>query len=206
MSSTLDSPHADEIETRAELDRHLAAGTSARPDRAGAATRRRPARPDRRRRHRTRSSSAAGSPPARSPPTWSGGARTWSRRSPALPYPTQPPTLYTAGRPGRRLRRGRLRRHVRHPRSTQHFRAHGGALPDVREALAQRLHDHGIDNALADATRAWLARRTARSRSSGVMGGHAEPRGVAGVPAWRRRWAGSWPGPAGWWSPAAARA
>ena len=33
----------------------------------------------------------------------------------------------------------------------RHFLAHGGGLPDVREALAQRVHDAGIDNALGDA-------------------------------------------------------
>jgi predicted Rossmann-fold nucleotide-binding protein len=59
-----------------------------------------------------------------------------------------------------------------------HFRAHGGALPDVREALGQRLHDHGVDNALADATRAWLAVHGPQS-VVGVMGGHAVPRGSA---------------------------
>jgi hypothetical protein len=30
----------------------------------------------------------------------------------------------------------------------RHFTVHGGPLPDVREALAQRLHDAGIDGAL----------------------------------------------------------
>ncbi len=57
-----------------------------------------------------------------------------------------------------------------------HYRSNGGALPEVREALAQRLHDHGIDNALADVTRTWLARYGAGS-VVGVMGGHAVPRG-----------------------------
>lgn len=58
----------------------------------------------------------------------------------------------------------------------EHFRAHGGALPEVKEALGQRLHDHGVDNALADATRAWLAEHGPQS-VVGVMGGHAVPRG-----------------------------
>ncbi|WP_207915437.1 LOG family protein [Micromonospora sp. 15K316] len=92
-----------------------------------------------------------------------------------LPYPTQPSHLYTpeelaagfaeAGFAG-----------MYDTRVYAHFRAHGGALPDVREALGQRLHDHGVDNALADATRAWLAAYGPQS-VVGVMGGHAVPRG-----------------------------
>ncbi|MEV0391898.1 LOG family protein [Polymorphospora rubra] len=58
-----------------------------------------------------------------------------------------------------------------------HFRAHGGALPEIREALAQRLHDHAIDNALAHVTDAWLATHGPAS-VVGVMGGHAVPRGT----------------------------
>ncbi len=92
-----------------------------------------------------------------------------------LPYPTQPSHLYTpedlaagfaeAGFTG-----------MYDTRVYAHFRAHGGALPDVREALGQRLHDHGVDNALADATRAWLATHGPQS-VVGIMGGHAVPRG-----------------------------
>jgi predicted Rossmann-fold nucleotide-binding protein len=59
----------------------------------------------------------------------------------------------------------------------QHFLEHGGPLPDVREALAQRIHDAGIDDALADATQAWLAARGPAS-VVGIMGGHAIPRGT----------------------------
>ncbi len=58
----------------------------------------------------------------------------------------------------------------------EHFRAHGGALPDIREALAQRLHDSGIDDGLVDATTRWLATYGPAS-VVGVMGGHAELRG-----------------------------
>ena len=70
----------------------------------------------------------------------------------------------------------------------QHFREHGGATPEMREAMAQRMHDYGIDNALADVTPAGSA-RTARPRI-GLMGGHAVPRGAADLPraaelAWR---------------------
>ncbi|OWV13021.1 hypothetical protein B5D80_01540 [Micromonospora wenchangensis] len=92
-----------------------------------------------------------------------------------LPYPTQPAHLYTptdlaegfatAGFAG-----------MYDTRVYDHFRAHGGALPDVKEALGQRLHDHGVDNALADATRTWLATHGPQS-VVGVMGGHAVPRG-----------------------------
>jgi predicted Rossmann-fold nucleotide-binding protein len=97
---------------------------------------------------------------------------------PALPYPTQPPQLYTPDD----LAEGFASGGVAGMYDTvvyEHFRAHGGALPEVREALAQRLHDHGIDNALADATRSWLATHGAGS-VIGVMGGHAVPRGTAG--------------------------
>ncbi len=55
----------------------------------------------------------------------------------------------------------------------RHFTAHGGPVPDVRDALAQRLHDAGIDGAL-HARVATLD----RSRIVGVMGGHAVPRGA----------------------------
>jgi predicted Rossmann-fold nucleotide-binding protein len=57
----------------------------------------------------------------------------------------------------------------------RHFVAHGGALADIREALAQRLHDHGIDDALNDTIDAWTA--ASGGPVIGVMGGHAEPRG-----------------------------
>ncbi len=60
----------------------------------------------------------------------------------------------------------------------EHYVAHGGALPDVREALAQRLHDAGIDDALMDLTTDWLDVHGPAS-IVGVMGGHAELRGSA---------------------------
>jgi predicted Rossmann-fold nucleotide-binding protein len=40
-----------------------------------------------------------------------------------------------------------------------HFRAHGAATPDIREAISQRLHDAGIDNALGKALAAWVEAR-----------------------------------------------
>jgi predicted Rossmann-fold nucleotide-binding protein len=58
----------------------------------------------------------------------------------------------------------------------RHFLAHGGATPDLREALAQRVHDHGIDNALAQVADEWIERNGAAT-VVGVMGGHAELRG-----------------------------
>src|SRR5262249_23698487 len=58
----------------------------------------------------------------------------------------------------------------------RHFTAHGGPLPDVREALAQRLHDAGIDGALSATVNSWVAARGPR-RVIGVMGGHAARRG-----------------------------
>jgi predicted Rossmann-fold nucleotide-binding protein len=58
----------------------------------------------------------------------------------------------------------------------RHFLARGGPLPDVREALAQRIHDAGIDDALLDTMAAWIAVHGVTS-VVGVMGGHQEPRG-----------------------------
>ncbi|MDG4790763.1 hypothetical protein O7626_33470 [Micromonospora sp. WMMD1102] len=93
----------------------------------------------------------------------------------ALPYPTHPSRLYTADE----LAAGFDRHGFAGMYDTvvyEHFRQHGGALPELREALTQRLHDHAVDNALADATRSWLARHGPAS-VVGVMGGHAVPRG-----------------------------
>ncbi|WP_406039185.1 hypothetical protein OG799_27880 [Micromonospora sp. NBC_00898] len=94
-----------------------------------------------------------------------------------LPYPTQPSHLYTPDDLAAGFAEGGFAG-MYDTRVYEHFRAHGGALPDVREALGQRLHDHGVDNALADATRAWLAAHRPQS-VVGVMGGHAVPRGSA---------------------------
>ncbi|WP_319461122.1 hypothetical protein [Micromonospora sp. RTP1Z1] len=94
-----------------------------------------------------------------------------------LPYPTQPSHLYTPDDLAAGFADGGFAG-MYDTRVYEHFRAHGGALPDVREALGQRLHDHGVDNALVDATRAWLAAHGPQS-VVGVMGGHAVPRGSA---------------------------
>jgi predicted Rossmann-fold nucleotide-binding protein len=105
-----------------------------------------------------------------------------------VPYPTTPSRLYTP----EDLAAGFDREHPSMARGTRmppggfdamydtvvhrHFIARGGALPDVREALAQRLHDAGIDRALVHAVTSWTAARGA-ANVVGIMGGHAEPRG-----------------------------
>jgi predicted Rossmann-fold nucleotide-binding protein len=96
---------------------------------------------------------------------------------PAVPYPTQPPHLYSADDLAAGFDGGGFAG-MYDTVVYDHFRASGGALPAVREALAQRLHDHAIDNALYDATRTWLASYGPES-VIGVMGGHAVPRGSA---------------------------
>ena len=106
----------------------------------------------------------------------------------ARPYPTHPATLYTpedlsfgfdqdgfAGMYDSLVYR--------------HFLEHGGASPDIREALAQRLHDAGIDNALGKALASWVGGHDAKA-AVGIMGGHAAPRGsapyrMAATLAWR---------------------
>jgi predicted Rossmann-fold nucleotide-binding protein len=96
---------------------------------------------------------------------------------PALPYPSQPSRLYTPDD----LADGFEALGFAGMYDTvvyDHFRAHGGAVPEVREGLAQRMHDHGIDNALGDLTRGWQVRHGPTS-VIGVMGGHAVPRGSA---------------------------
>ncbi|MGI5146683.1 LOG family protein [Plantactinospora sp. CA-294935] len=95
----------------------------------------------------------------------------------ALPYPTHPSRLYTAGELAAGFDTGGFAG-MYDTVVYEHFRSHGGALPELREALAQRLHDHAVDNALADATRTWLARHGPAS-VVGVMGGHAVPRGTS---------------------------
>jgi len=57
-----------------------------------------------------------------------------------------------------------------------YFRARGGAIPSLRDAMVQRLHDDGIDDGLADVTGAWISAR-GPSAAVGIMGGHAVARG-----------------------------
>jgi len=94
-----------------------------------------------------------------------------------VPYPTQPARLYTPDD----LTAGFAEHGFAGMYDTvvyRHFLDHGGALPGVREALAQRMHDHGVDDALADTIEEWAA--TEGGPVVGIMGGHAEPRGSAG--------------------------
>ena len=95
------------------------------------------------------------------------------------PYPTHPAVLYTpedlsAGFAGAGFA-GMYDTLV-----YQHFLAHGGAAPDIREAIAQRLHDAGIDNALGKALGGWASAHASDAPLPvGIMGGHAQPRGSA---------------------------
>ena len=106
----------------------------------------------------------------------------------ARPYPTHPATLYTP----EDLAYGFPHEGFAGMYDTtvyQHFVAHGGAAPDIREAIAQRLHDAGIDNALGKALAAWVHAHGADG-AVGIMGGHAAPRGsaayrMAATLAWR---------------------
>ncbi len=93
-----------------------------------------------------------------------------------VPYPTHPANLYTA--PDLAAGFDGTFAAMFDTQVYQHFLAHGGALPDLREALAQRLHDHGVDNALGDLLTVWATVTSGRP-VIGVMGGHAEPRGSA---------------------------
>ncbi len=93
------------------------------------------------------------------------------------PYPTQPARLYTPDDLSAGFAAGGFDA-MYDTVVYHHFRAMGGATPEIREALAQRLHDHGIDNALSDLTRSWLAEHGPAS-VVGVMGGHAVARGTA---------------------------
>jgi predicted Rossmann-fold nucleotide-binding protein len=95
----------------------------------------------------------------------------------ARPYPTHPAVLYTPEDLAYGFDRERFAG-MYDTRVYDHFLAHGGATPDIREAIAQRLHDAGIDNALSKALGAWVAAHGTEG-AVGIMGGHAEPRGSA---------------------------
>ncbi|MBT8224206.1 MAG: hypothetical protein KJO75_01710 [Dactylosporangium sp.] len=96
---------------------------------------------------------------------------------PDLPYPTQPSRLYQPADLVAGFAEGGFAG-TYDTQVYQHFVAHGRALPPIREALAQRLHDHGIDNALSDTVNTWTA--AGGGPIVGIMGGHAEPRGSVG--------------------------
>jgi predicted Rossmann-fold nucleotide-binding protein len=106
----------------------------------------------------------------------------------ARPYPTHPATLYTP----EDLSFGFAEDGFEGMYDTlvyRHFLEHGGASPDIREALSQRLHDAGIDNALGKALAAWVSGHDAKA-AVGIMGGHAALRGssayrIAAMLAWR---------------------
>jgi len=106
----------------------------------------------------------------------------------ARPYPTHPATLYTPEDLAEGFDSDGFAG-MYDTRVYEHFLAHGGASPDIREALAQRLHDAGIDNALGKALAAWVTAH-GPGGAVGIMGGHAEPRGsvayrLAATLAWR---------------------
>jgi predicted Rossmann-fold nucleotide-binding protein len=110
-----------------------------------------------------------------------------------VPYPTSPHRLYTPDDLAEGFPTGGFAG-MYDTVVYEHFKAHGGAVPEIREALAQRLHDSGIDDALADATTGWLAGHGAAS-IVGIMGGHAELRGsvayrLAATLGWRLARAG----------------
>jgi predicted Rossmann-fold nucleotide-binding protein len=110
-----------------------------------------------------------------------------------VPYPTHPARLYTPEDLSAGFAEGGFAT-MYDTVVYDHFRIAGGAAPNVREALVQRIHDYGIDNALADATGDWVA-ANGPAAAVGVMGGHAVPRGApeyraAAELAWRLAVAG----------------
>lgn len=94
------------------------------------------------------------------------------------PYPTQPSRLYSSGDMADGFDVGGFAT-MYDAVVYKHYIEHGGALPDLREALAQRIHDHGIDNALAAEVAAWTGAH-GDATIVGIMGGHAELRGSPG--------------------------
>jgi predicted Rossmann-fold nucleotide-binding protein len=99
-----------------------------------------------------------------------------------VPYPTARATLYTpedlaAGfEPAAGIETAGGFEAMYDTMVYRHFLDHGGPLPDVREALAQRIHDAAMDNALVGAVATWVVAHDATS-IVGVMGGHAVARG-----------------------------
>lgn len=95
-----------------------------------------------------------------------------------VPFPTQPSRLYKSDELSAGFETGGFEG-MYDTRIYRHYVGQGGASPDLREALAQRVHDHGIDNALAHDTEAWVEEH-GPSSIIGIMGGHAERRGSPG--------------------------
>ena len=94
------------------------------------------------------------------------------------PFPTQPSRLYTPDDLAEGFDVGGAAT-MYDAIVYKHYLEHGGGNPDLREALAQRIHDHGIDNALASDVDEWLSGH-GRSSIVGIMGGHTELRGSPG--------------------------
>lgn len=97
---------------------------------------------------------------------------------PDTPFPTQPSRLYTPDELSAGFETGGFEA-MYDTVVYRHYLERGGATPDLREALAQRIHDHGIDNALAGDTTGWIVAHGEVS-IVGIMGGHAELRGTPG--------------------------
>ena len=95
-----------------------------------------------------------------------------------VPFPTQPSRLYTPEDLSRGFETGGFEA-MYDTVVYRHYVECGGASPDLREALAQRVHDHGIDNALASDSGEWVEEH-GPSSIVGIMGGHAEHRGSPG--------------------------
>lgn len=92
-----------------------------------------------------------------------------------LPYPYHPAHLYTPEELSAGFAEGGFEA-MADTRTYRHFLDHGGAAPDLHEAIAQRMHDAGIDNALTKALAQWSAAHGPLG-AVGIMGGHAAPRG-----------------------------
>ena len=114
-----------------------------------------------------------------------------------MPYPTHPSQLYTPDDLAAGFAAGGFAG-MFDTVVYEHFRAHGGALPDVREALAPAAARPGIDNALADVTAGWIGAH-GPAAAVGIMGGHAVPRGAADYRMAAELALASWRGPTGWW-------
>ena len=108
-----------------------------------------------------------------------------------------PVAALRAGRPRRRVRLRRVRRHVRHAWSMSTSARHGGATPEIREAIAQRMHDSGIDNALANVHRR-LDRRPAAGRGGRDHGRARRAARRGRLPRRRRAGVAAGPAPTAW--------
>ena len=87
-------------------------------------------------------------------------------RLPRLPYRPYRPNLYT---------REELAKDDRDLKIYEHFEANGRHSPNIQEALAQRLHDLSVDDALQDLLEG-RTDGTERKKVVAIMGGHSTPR------------------------------